>query len=97
MITHVMSYSINDNVIDEMESHIKIFLTYYEIMDSGMRYGDNINKVNLISSYNFVCLLNLPQQAHMLGPVRHYWEGGGLGENFIQVAKHNFANYYGEW
>lgn len=37
MISHIMSDSINNKFEDSMERHIKIFLTYFETMDSEIR------------------------------------------------------------
>ena len=64
-------------------------------MDSSLN-ADEKNP-SWISSYNFVCLLNIPNTVRQFGPVNHYWEGGGLGEKFIQVAKKNFHNFCGNW
>jgi hypothetical protein len=39
------------------------------------------------SSYNFACLLNLPDLIREFGPLRNLWEGAAQGEGFIQVLK----------
>ena len=88
-----MISSLNDDVVMEMRRHIKIFLTYFEKMDQGMRHE---KESSWISCYNFVFLLNIPDQVNEFGPVHDYWEGGGLGEKFIQVAKKNL-HFHGNW
>ena len=50
-----------------------------------------------ISSFNFMCLLNIPNIVSDLGPIRNYWEGGGLGEKYIQVVKRKFHKYHTNW
>ena len=40
-----------------------------------------------LTQYNLQSLLNLPEQAEMLGPVRNIWEGGKRGEGFLQTVK----------
>ena len=44
-------------------------------------------KKTWLSSYNFVCLLNLPDQIKKLGPIRNQWEGGPRGEGFLRTVK----------
>ena len=55
------------------------------------------HKPSWIASFNFVCLLNIPNCVRKFGSVCGYWEGGGLGEKFIQVAKQNFKYFGGNW
>ena len=59
------------------------------------RMDDNMvkSKVTWISSYNFVCLLNIPQKVHNFGSVFHHWEGSGMGEKFVQVTKRHFNSF----
>ena len=85
MVSFIMSDSITKTVSNEIERHIKIFLTIFNKFDCCIKRNDK--KSTWIASYNFVCLLNIPQVVHQYGPVYNYWEGGGLGENYIQVAK----------
>ena len=96
MICYIMSPTINENIINEIDRHIKLFLSFIEILDLELREErEHENKKDphiWITSYNFVCLLNLPQQIARFGPVNNYWEGGGLGEKYIQVGKKHFRN-----
>jgi hypothetical protein len=40
-----------------------------------------------LSQYNFLCLLNLPEQVDQLDPVQNRWEGGIRGEKFLRQVK----------
>jgi hypothetical protein len=40
-----------------------------------------------LSSYNFICLLNLPAAMEKFGPLRCIWEGGPRGKGFARFAK----------
>ena len=50
-----------------------------------------------ITSYNFVCLLNLPTMLATFGPLRNYWEGGGMGEKIIQHIKPLWNGFRKHW
>jgi hypothetical protein len=41
-------------------------------------------KPKWLMSYSFICLTNLPDVISNYGPLRLYWEGGGLGEKVLQ-------------
>jgi hypothetical protein len=43
--------------------------------------------IAVVSSYNFPCLMNLPQTMTMYGPLRDLWEGGPRGEGYLRFAK----------
>jgi len=64
--------------MENLRTTRKIFLTYFECFDKTMR-EENATPT-WITSYNFVCLLNLPTMLATFGPLRNYWEGGGMGE-----------------
>jgi hypothetical protein len=40
-----------------------------------------------VTQYNYQCLLNVPGQISMLGPIRNRWEGGFRGEGFLRLVK----------
>ena len=40
-----------------------------------------------IPVYNYQCLLNIPSQIELLGPIRNRWEGGIVGEGFLRRVK----------
>jgi hypothetical protein len=73
-----MSRNISALHILNVERGIKIFLTYFECFYKTMR-EENATPTWL-TSYNFVCLLNLPTMLATFGPLWKYWEGGGMGE-----------------
>ena len=68
----------------------------FDAMDCHMRDGKK-TKAMWISSYNFLCLLNIPQQVRLFGSVFHHWEGAGMGEQFVQVAKKHFRSLRKNW
>ena len=71
--------------IPEMELHIKLFLTEFDLLDQQVKIVGA--KPKIISSYNFMCLLNLPELTKRFGPLRNLWEGGHKGEGFIRSLK----------
>ena len=68
-----------------LDFYVKCFLTYYELLDRGMR--DKDKPPSWVTSYNFLCLLNLPATACFYGPLRNLWEGGLNGEGIIRFVK----------
>jgi hypothetical protein len=40
-----------------------------------------------LTSYNFICLLNLPHVMERYGPIVNLWEGGYSGETYSQQLK----------
>ena len=51
-----------------------------------------------ISSWDFVCLLNLPDAMRQFGPLRNLWEGSYQGEGYLQIAKkHMKTGLRGNW
>ena len=87
VISVVMQDFMNDELILEMEFQIKLFMTLFEDLDSEMRKGKEKAKPKLVTTYNFFSLLNLPVAAGMLGPLRNLWEGGPMGEGYLQPIK----------
>ena len=77
-ISHVMDSSLSLEDIGNIERYIKIFLNYFEHFDKGMRKKGDIP--TWITSYNFICLTNIPERMHTFGTIHNYWEGGGMGE-----------------
>ena len=85
VICVVMQDFMNDELLLEMEFQIKLFLTLFDDLDEKMREPDD--KPKLITTYNFFSLLNLPVASGMLGPLRNVWEGGPMGEGYLQQIK----------
>lgn len=48
---------------------------------------DSNQTAEVISSYNFQCLLNIPQAMRRFGSLRNFWEGGVIGEGFLPLVK----------
>ena len=75
------------NVVDEevntSSQLIRLFLTMLYNHDASM----GVEKHTWLSHYNFLCLLNLPEQIKMLGPLRNRYEGGVRGEGFLREVK----------
>ena len=68
--------------VNVTERLLRIFLTHtYDFVEEMKLREDS--KPSWLTSYNFVCLLNLPQQIEMLGPVRNRYEGGCRGEGYL--------------
>ena len=95
MVSRLMRTTITPEHVDDVERHIKIFLSSFETFDAGMRA--ETEKPTWISSYNFVCLLNLPDVMREFGPLRNLWEGGGQGEKFLRLVKPQWHGYRKNW
>jgi hypothetical protein len=85
LVCNLMSWNTSTLHILNVERGIKIFLTYFECFDKTMREENATPR--WITSYNFVCLLNLPTMLATFGPLHNYWEGGGMDEKIIQQIK----------
>jgi hypothetical protein len=64
--------------VPNMELKIKHFLTEFDLLDQQVKTKGT--KPKIITSFNFLCLLNLPQLTERFGPLRNFWEGGKRGE-----------------
>lgn len=95
MISRIMVSSFTNESIDDCERHIKLFLNSFHKFDKGM--NDNNNTPSWITSYNFVCLINIPQVIREFGPVRNMWEGGGQGEKIIKFFKPVWFGFRNNW
>jgi len=94
MFRLVMARSVTREYILRLDLQIKTFLTKFHEFDAELKSNEAKKNPAWISSYNFICLLNLPRMAKEYGPLRNLWEGGYLGEGFIRHvkphAKHGF-------
>ena len=95
MVSRLMTPSVTTEHIVDIERHIKIFLSSFETFDANMRADKD--KPTWISSYNFICLLNLPDVIREFGPLRNLWEGGGQGEKFLRLVKPKWHGYRKNW
>jgi hypothetical protein len=85
MIAIVMAEEIQDTTAQTMELQIKLFLTEFDLLDQQIKTEGSTPSV--ISSFNFVSLLNLPKSTLTFGPLRNLWEGSFKGEGYIQHCK----------
>jgi hypothetical protein len=69
----------------EMERRMRVFLTFFAKLEVGVREAnDKTNsKPGWLSAYNFLTLLNLPEQIQTFGLPRWHWEGTVAGEGFL--------------
>ena len=90
----VMARSVTKEYVIRLDIQIKTFLAKFHKFDAELKSSDSQKIPAWISSYNFICLLNLPRIAKEYGPLRNLWEGGYLGEGYIRHikphAKHGF-------
>ena len=97
MISRLMCTNSDEGTIHDVKRSIKIFLSRFHEYDSGLSKRSSEEEVvtedpTWISSYNFLCLLNLPEIIEKYGPLRNLWEGGYQGEGYLRVMKPNLMN-----
>ena len=85
MVCWLMSSSVTQLHIKDIERHIHIFLNCFEVFDKELKATEE--RPTWITSYNFLCLLNLPDMLRKFGPLQNVWEGGGQGEKVLNIAK----------
>ena len=86
MMNLIMNKVVNDQYLSELERSIKVFLTKFVKFDNNLQINKK-DKPIWISSYNYLCLLNLPKIAKNFGPLRNIWEGGYVGEGYLRLVK----------
>ena len=91
MFSLIMHDQVSDPYLKKLEWSIRVFLTSFDIVDSGVR-NNSKEKPTWITSYNFLSLLNLPNMARQFGPLRNLWEGGYIGEGYLRMMKPLFRN-----
>lgn len=79
----VMSLKVTEELIHQTEISVKLFLSVYDELCKPLK----LSSPPVLSSYNFICLLNLPAAMALFGPLRCIWEGGPMGEGFARFAK----------
>jgi SAP domain len=85
LVTMIFQDRVEESTRDILELRIRIFLTRFEEFDKPMRAKDV--KPTWLSSYNYLCLLNLPATIHEFGPPRRWYEGKWLGERYVSTVK----------
>ena len=86
MVARLMCNVVDKDHIADTERLIKLFLSIFDRFDEGMREALE-KKPKWASSYNFLCLLNLPEVMYNYGPLRNLWEGGHQGEGILRFVK----------
>lgn len=82
----VMKPYVTPALVNKTRHAVRIFLSKYDAMCKPLE--NNTTKAPpVLSSYNFICLLNLPSAMEKFGPLRGLWEGGPRGEGFARFAK----------
>lgn len=70
MISRLMTRVVTDTCINDINRHIKLFLSFYKQYDKDNRTSAT-DVPSWITSYNFVCLLNFPSVMQEFGPLRN--------------------------
>jgi hypothetical protein len=74
MVCRLMSSSVTQSHIKDVERHIHIILNCFEVFDMELRVTKETP--TWTTSYNFLCLLNLPDMLQKFGPLQIYGKGG---------------------
>jgi len=101
MVCCLMTKETTEPNILKADRSIKCFLNAFDVFDSNVpRKKSKKNKdtpPTWITSYNFVCLLNLPDVMRTFGPLPNLWEGGGQGEKILSRVKPLHNGYRKGW
>jgi hypothetical protein len=88
LIGYCMSSFSGEKEIQQLEMEIRIFLNLYNEFDMSMEKSrKNKGDPGWLTHYNFMSLLNLPDQIRETGPLRDLWEGDIKGEGFLRTVK----------
>ena len=81
----IMATEVTEDTIAQTEYAIRLFLSAFENLDAKLRKPKD--KPTVVKSYNFACLLNLPNAMRLLGPLWFMYKGKYQGEAFLTFAK----------
>ena len=95
MTGYMMAKTVNSSHVATCEHHIKLFLSAFDRFDGKIRKSKD--KPMWLSSYNYVCLLNIPEVMNEFGPLSNLWEGGGQGEKILRNVKPIMNGYHKNW
>ena len=88
LVVQVMCHGTHEGPTPSTIDHsVQDFLDLYAKYDALLKATKAAAQPSWVSSYNFLCLLNLPEMAKNYGPLRMFWEGGLQGEAFIKFIK----------
>jgi hypothetical protein len=85
MVKIIMTFEVNDEVVQMTDFRIKRFLTH--LADCDRKINPTSKVPFWISSYTYPCLLNLPAHMKEYGPLKNLWEGGVRGEGSLRYIK----------
>lgn len=71
---------------DTLDLRIRLFLSAFDRLDMATRTHREAGP-RWVSSYNFMCLLNIPALLRRFGPYRNLYEGKYCGEAFNRILK----------
>ena len=100
MVCNLMVKEVTPEQVAEVQHQIKCFLSFYDALDKRIPAKKNKKQKNVptwLQSYNFVCLLNLPDVMSNYGPLPNLWEGGGQGEKVLSRLKPLHNGYRAGW
>jgi hypothetical protein len=87
MVAPLFQESINPtDYADLLEVRIRLFLSAFDRLDMATRTSIYATP-RWVTSYNFMCLLNIPNIVRRFGPFRNLYEGKYCGESFNRVLK----------
>jgi len=89
MLQCLMSTKVDKRLVCRTSCAIRIFLNYFDELDNLL--NRNNKKPSCITSYNFICLMNLPEAMRRFGPLRGLWEGKVQGEGILRFVKPEFT------
>ena len=69
-----------------LDIRIRLFLSAFDCLDLATRTSRD-STPRWVTSYNFMCLLNIPNIVRRFGPFRNLYEGKYCGEAFNRVLK----------
>ena len=82
-VSLIMSRSYNDQLIMETDDLIKIFLSEFSQLECMMGY--HVKQQSYLRTGNFLCLLNIPKQMKLHGPLRNFYDAND--EKAVQRVK----------
>ena len=101
MVSRIMTAEVNSADIDEIDRHIKLFMSYYErfwmsIEHKEIKSGKKKHPKWMMSTKQ-ASLLLLPETIRRFGPLRGLWEGGSRGEGGLRPVKDELSRFHGKW
>ena len=101
MVCRIMVAEVSSADIDEIDRHIKLFLSYYDIFWLSIKHKESSkgrkNQPRWMLSTKQASLLLLPETMRRYGPLRGLWEGGPRGEGGLRPVKSELTRFHGQW